>query len=272
VNLTEEWAEDLEFIYLDVTEKLVIDRRTRQWCKLEYPNNKEGCPFYGSRSECPPHAPLIEELLDLNQPHFFAFQKFDLKGQMEKMLKIHPEWSEKKAKCSRYWQKHVKALLREKIYSVTQNNQIFTFLPEAMGVDVFKTAKKLGIILKKRPKTIVYKIALVGHPHFSWQNFDTELQEQILNLKEEYISDYQKYVELGHPEEKAQAHAREPKKEAHLLLLNKGFTEDQAAKIFKSLGAFEPAKRDSNQSRLWGKNPDPQTFLTDFIQGGDKAG
>ncbi len=41
---------------------------------------------------------------------------------------------------------------------------ISNFCPEAMGVNVFRTAKSLGIPMERNPQRRVFKVVLVFHP------------------------------------------------------------------------------------------------------------
>lgn len=159
-----EWAEDLHWAWIDVTGKLAVNPRTREWCKLRYPGYEDGCPFYGKRSERPPAAPLINEFMDLSKPHYFVIRAFNLEAFADRMLKKHLGWTPKKARCSRYWQGHVRSLLKENIQTVIQDGQVFTLYPEAHGVNVFRTCRRIGIPIVPRPRSTVYKIAIIGYP------------------------------------------------------------------------------------------------------------
>lgn len=73
-------------------------------------------------------------------------------------------WTERQARCNLYWQRGVKRRLRMQCESFIHNYYpecIYILIPEAMGVNVFRTAYKHGIILRRNPD-IVYKIALIG--------------------------------------------------------------------------------------------------------------
>lgn len=151
----------------EVTNKLCIDHRAREWCKKPYPNHKKGCPNYGKKPECPPQAPLIEEWLDLEKNHWFIVTTFDLRVHSNKMKEKHPNWSDKQARCVLYWQGSVKKDLRTACDIFTSSHPdelVYTLLPEAMGVHVLRTARLLGLPIRARPRNLVYKIALVGYP------------------------------------------------------------------------------------------------------------
>jgi len=143
--------------------------RAREWCKLPYPDHPKGCPAYGKRVDCPPQAKRFNEVFE--PPFFLVAVRFDLTEHVAKMLKKHPKWTEKQAKCVLYWQKTVEKTLRqkcEKLISRLPNGFCYTLKPEAMGINVFTTAFKHGIPIETRPKQYVWKIAVVGKLNSSY--------------------------------------------------------------------------------------------------------
>ena len=147
-----------------IHDKLVIDYRAREWCKLPYPNHPKGCPNYGNRESCPPRAPLIENFFDLKRPILAVFCGFKLNEHVERMRILHPDWSERQLKCVLYWQRSVNKRLRGlcKLYSYTYAGSIYTLCPEAMGLNVIKTMKRVGLPIHSRPEDIVFKVGCVG--------------------------------------------------------------------------------------------------------------
>ena len=146
-------------------EKIVIDYRAREWCKLPYPDHPLGCPNYRLRDTCPPNAPLIEDYFDLSQPLWLTVVEFNLAEHISRMKQKHPNWSDRQAKCVLYWQGGVNKELRLQASRFAKaNGLLYTLCPEAMGVQVIKTAKLVGIPIKPRPVDYVYKIALSGTP------------------------------------------------------------------------------------------------------------
>jgi len=54
-------------------------------------------------------------------------------------------------------------VLREKVEGLfVGDNFKVTYIPEAMGVDVFETCKNVGIPIERNPQHYVHKIAMVG--------------------------------------------------------------------------------------------------------------
>ncbi len=168
----------------DVTGKLVIDYRAREWCLLPYgksfdENGKvirkkdgtikydhpDGCPNYGNKADCPDQAPLIEDFIDLEKNHWFIVVEFDIGAHERKQKKKYPHWSKKQCRNSRHWQNGVVARLLEACRMFCRGyGFVFTDRPEAMGVHVIKSAKALGISIRSRPKDTIFKIALIGYP------------------------------------------------------------------------------------------------------------
>ncbi len=151
-----------EFI-IPLEDHLCVDLKTREWCKLPYPGHPKGCPNYNKKNICPPIVGIVDDIFDLSKPHWFAIVKFDLKAHVDRMLLKHPNWSEKQCRCVLYWQQTVNKNLREysEKFVSEMPGTIYTTCPEAMGVHVFYTFKKLGLEIKRNPD-IVNKVALIG--------------------------------------------------------------------------------------------------------------
>lgn len=146
--------------------ELVINYETREWCKLPYPDHPRGCPNYGKRDSCPPDAILIEDFVNVHNFLWLITIEFNLASHVQRMLGLHPKWSNRQARCVLYWQPRVNRELLEATsqYSHMRGGSVYTLCPEAMGVDVIETARKCGIPIKSHPTETVYKIALVGYP------------------------------------------------------------------------------------------------------------
>lgn len=153
----------------EVTNNLVIDYRARDWCRLPYYNHPYGCPNYGVNSGCPPLVARIEEYFDLSKSCWLAIVDFDLSSHKKRMKELHNNWSENQLKCVLYWQgtvkKELKDLCEDFIFDNIGENIIYTLCPEAMGLHVFSTMRKLGYKINKNITDIVYKVALIGYPN-----------------------------------------------------------------------------------------------------------
>ena len=153
--------------YMEIRIKqLRVDIKAREWCLLPYPDHPHGCPNYGKRDTCPPDAPLVDRFIDTQQPMYLIVVSFDLEQHIHRMMQIHPQWSERQAKCVLYWQAGVNHQLDNecKLFKWSHPAMITTRCPEAMGVNVIATAQLVGIPIKVKPKDMVYKIALAGVP------------------------------------------------------------------------------------------------------------
>ncbi len=152
--------------------EVVLDPSMRNLCYKPYYNHPKGCPNYGKRSGCPPAAPLINEVLDLSQPVWAAWVKFNLAKHRERMRGKHPKWSRRQLDCCLYWQGTLmKGLRREVTYFINAQTYLdygileAIYYPEAMGVNVTATLEGIGVTLEWPPEKIVHKVALIGSPH-----------------------------------------------------------------------------------------------------------
>ena len=124
---------------VEVTGTLTIDHRVRDLCRKPYPGNPKGCPNYGKKKECPPQAPLIEDFIDLLQPHYFVV--------LECIGNTCPtnlqEDTVMEDQFRSYWNGSLEAVLREYIQEFQKDHPgtVFTFHPSAVGVDVLETAR-----------------------------------------------------------------------------------------------------------------------------------
>ena len=152
---------------LDITEKLVINPFMREKaCLLDYPGHPNGCHNYNKKEGCPPNGPLVNEVFDLNFTHVFIAVSFDLSQFERKMKSKHPEWSRRQCRCVLYWQKKAMANLKREVASFLKEHPgyIANYCPEAFGINVIVTARKVGLPIRSILKDTAYKIALVGVP------------------------------------------------------------------------------------------------------------
>lgn len=151
---------------IEVTGTLARQHQTREWCRLPYPGHPDGCPNYNHSVLCPPRVATVDEVFDLSKPHWFVIVSFDMAAHVKTMSEKHPKWSDRQLRCCLYWQNTVRKNLGIEILgfmATKSGGTIATMIPEAMGVNVFRTCHRHGLMLRKDPKEIVYKIALVGY-------------------------------------------------------------------------------------------------------------
>lgn len=149
--------------------KPVIIHFVHSLCLRPYPNHKKGCPNFGKKKGCPPGVPKFDVFYDLSKPTYAIYNVFDFKGHIERMREKHPGWSKRQLECCLYWQGTARKALNTKIkifhgamLGSTGADYSITTVPEAMGVNVTETMKKVGIELEWPPVNVVYKIAFAG--------------------------------------------------------------------------------------------------------------
>ena len=143
---------------------LVLDKRARSWCRLPYASHKHGCPKFGKCALCPPKVCLFKDFIDTTKPMWLYYIEFDLAAHMAAKKQKHPKWTERQCRNLLYWQPTVNKELRMLVENACPENLARTFCPEAMGVNVIKTARNAGLNVSYRPRTLVYKIAIAGYP------------------------------------------------------------------------------------------------------------
>lgn len=107
--------------------------------------------MYGTRPECPPQSPYVEEVLDLSRPTYLVYQEFDLAGYVKGRKKLFPDWTEAQLKNVLHWQNGNLAALRRRVDSAHRFLRTGTVLmkPEANGVNVYRTAEASGLRLER---------------------------------------------------------------------------------------------------------------------------
>lgn len=120
----------------------------------------------------------------MNMEHYFIVETFDLDAFSNSMKVLHPQWSDKQCKCCLYWQNGVRKRLRQKCDSfiATKKGYTYTLIPEAMGVNVFRTAHRHKLMIRKNP-AVVYKVALVGMAR-NYGNVDNSTQHTVTGYED----------------------------------------------------------------------------------------
>lgn len=146
--------------------EVVYDKRARDgtWCTLPYPNHPKGCPKFPA---CPKSAINFINLSGIGFRSFECFavvEEFDLKAHAEKMKQKHPKWSDRQCRNLLYWQKSVMKKLREKSFDemCVATDRVLP-IPEACGIDVFKTMERVGIKLERNPDFVRKIMIVVRH-------------------------------------------------------------------------------------------------------------
>jgi hypothetical protein len=143
---------------------IILDSRAKgQWCLLPYPRHPQGCPNFNKKKSCPPFSKPFEDLIA--PPFLLVIQPFDIDAQAKRMKTIHPNWTDRQARCLLYWQKSERKRLKEEARKFTksqENDCLLLESPEANGVDIFATCSKVGIILENNPKKTIWKVMIIG--------------------------------------------------------------------------------------------------------------
>jgi len=144
--------------------KPVIDMKMRALCVKPYQGHPKGCPNYGKTDRCPPAAPKINDVLDLDQPVYAIYNRFGFRAHCAKMREFHPGWSRRQIRCCLYWQGSARKQLRNVIskFTLEHPKMIIIMTPEAMGVNITETMANAGIHLEWEPVNYTYQIALGG--------------------------------------------------------------------------------------------------------------
>lgn len=144
--------------------RLLIDPKARGYCRLPYPDHPKGCPNFDRRANCPPKAPRLAEVLDLDEPTFLIWTIFNLAGHVKAMRAKHPDWSDRQLRCCLYWQGTARAALRREIeiFNADHIGRLILDCPEGAGCDVTASMALLGVSLEWPPVTQTVHVAAAG--------------------------------------------------------------------------------------------------------------
>ena len=145
-------------VFSDYTEA-IVEKRVRGLCKKPYYNHPGGCPNFGKRSDCPPGVPFFDQVYKL-QVRVVAVG-LNFKEYLKLRRKDHPDWTDRELRNPLYWQGYLRACLRNYVSQVNKDGLEVVFNPEAMGVNLTKTCRKVGLKLEWPPRNWVYKVALL---------------------------------------------------------------------------------------------------------------
>lgn len=148
--------------YIYRVRRLMHSKDILQFCKSPYPGHAKGCPKKVGACN---GGNYITDVLDVDQDMWLVHSEFDLMAHVERLRVVHPDWSERQLRCVLYWQGTSRKQLRERVViamKVTKANFV-TFVPEGLGVNVFKTAIFSNLKLDPiRNIKICRHIALIG--------------------------------------------------------------------------------------------------------------
>ena len=159
--IKKEVIEEIKKVYLvkENVEVVVDVARSRAFCGKAYAGHPKGCPNFGKFADCPPQAGFYPELYK-TECRLVAVG-LDLKGLAENRRKRFPNYTDKSLRNSRIWQGHLKAELRKLVAENIKDDETALYRPEATGVDVTETVRRVEIILEWPPKNWAFKIAFL---------------------------------------------------------------------------------------------------------------
>jgi len=142
------------------------NKRTSKWCQLQYPRHPNGCPNYNKKSSCPPQCGSIYDHFNTTLPLYLVHSEFNLDMHGSRMKLKHPTWSDAQLYCVLYWQGISRLQLKNRVREVVSllGTDAVSFVPEALGVNVYVTARLSGLILDRiRHLSICKHVALIGN-------------------------------------------------------------------------------------------------------------
>lgn len=147
----------------------VIDYSVRGLCSRPYEGHKKGCPNFGdpTKLRCPPQAPKIEDVIDLEKPIFAIYNRFDFAAHVARMYETKPGRTKRQAECCLYWQGTARKQLKGEIALFKQKHPADWWIsttPEACGINVTATMKSIRVELEWPPVNFTYQVALAGTP------------------------------------------------------------------------------------------------------------
>jgi predicted metal-binding protein len=143
----------------------VCDHRIKAHCLDPYYKHPKGCPNWGVKIGCPPEAPFFSDVY--SKDVYIGAVKFNFEEYLFSRRQTHPDWTERAIRNPRHWQGHVRSEMRQFLFDYLSNHpeingEILTN-PEALGVNLFATCKKVGIQLEQTPQKFVYQVVLIAN-------------------------------------------------------------------------------------------------------------
>lgn len=144
----------------------VFEPRVRRVCTRPYYNHHKGCPNFGRKEGCPPLAPLLDQVFDMEAQFYVVINKFPLGEHVYRMMVKHPGWTYRQASCCLYWQGTARKQLKNLITYFQEQYPEYQFetCPEAMGLNVTQTLTDAGLTIEWPPGAFALQVALAGKP------------------------------------------------------------------------------------------------------------
>jgi len=139
---------------------VVCQPEIQRLCFCPYYNHPKGCLNYGRRIDCPPKVLLFSDVF--KRRAYVAAVVFNFKDYLDMRRREHPGWTERALRNPRHWQGHLRAELKKFVLKELSDYKTVIFNPEAMGVNITKTCRSVGLKLEWPPKKVVCQVALIG--------------------------------------------------------------------------------------------------------------
>ena len=145
-----------------IVKPVLLIQKTSDLCRHPYPLHPNGCPNWGKRSNCPPLAPPLFNILA--EPIYAIWNIFAFGIHVERMRKLHPLWSDRQVRCCLYWQGTARKALKLEVVKFLESNNAMqvVWVPEACGVNVTVMMQQIGERLEWPPEHIAYQVVLAG--------------------------------------------------------------------------------------------------------------
>lgn len=115
----------------------------QRWCRMPYIGHPKGCP---NAEGCDLFIDdLWHQVWEAKALHLLWIE-FDLDGWEKAMASRHPEWTSRQCRNLLYWQKTVRAELRQAAKDLFPEGQLIIGA-EGGGVDYYLTMRRLGVPL-----------------------------------------------------------------------------------------------------------------------------
>ena len=133
------------------SEIIFLNKKFQGICKKPYHGHSKGCPNYGKKEGCPPGIDLLDDIFNFQKDLYLIYTTFPIGKFAERMLEMHPEWSEHPRQIynPRRWQGTARKEHKQELEKfVLENPELrYTKLPEAHGVHVSDVMDSIGVKL-----------------------------------------------------------------------------------------------------------------------------
>ena len=152
-------------------------------CLKPFSGNPGGCPNYGRTWNCPPNTPALHDVKNMirDSEHCFLIigrEKIDKNSETEEQSRlkysilvhrinhiikvVRQRWPD----ILSFHGPSCKYCIDEKVGECTYPSacrfpEVWTYPPEAVGINVFQTMASSGYIIQKSPEDVVYRAGLI---------------------------------------------------------------------------------------------------------------